>query len=115
MDVDVQVVVRGKTTEDAGIGCGYLLAVEPFKSGIVNSLRNSKRDAALGETKPANDVGILAALYKLVLANDADIRHSAGYTLRNIIVTEIKNLKGEIARLNKQSATRTVYLYTCLF
>ena len=68
--------------ENAGVGGGYLLAVEPFQALIINGLGDGKREAAAAESKTLDDIGLLCALYKLILTYNAYISYTAGNRLR---------------------------------
>ena len=76
MNVGVDAVFLHEVAKDVGVGGGYLLAVEPFQTGIVDLLRDGKAQATLAEAQTIDNLSVLATLYKFVLANDTDIGYS---------------------------------------
>ena len=91
-----------KFLQDARIGRGNLLPVEPLQPMIVDLFGNGQRQAALGEAQPRDDLGVLAALHKLVLAYHADVGYALCHALRNVVVAQIKHLEREVRRLYQQ-------------
>ena len=82
--------------QDAGVAGGNLLAVKPLHALIVYLFGDGQRQAALRESEARDDVCILTALHKLVFAHHADVGHTTGYTLGDIIIAEVKYLQREV-------------------
>ena len=64
----------------------------------------SQRQAAFGETKAVDNLCVFLALFKLVFAHDADVGHTAGYTLGNIVIAQEEYFQGEVGALDQKSA-----------
>ena len=93
----INIVLFEKTTKNYGIGCRYLLAVEPFYAAVFTLLRYGEGQTALGEPETADNLCIFLFLEILILAYDAYVCHPESHALRYVIVTEIKHFEGEIA------------------
>ena len=104
MDVSLHPVFLHEFFQDIGIGSGYLLAFEPRKAGIIHSLGDGQRKAALAEAQTAYHHGILLSFHKFVFAHDTQVGHSSRHGLRNIVVAQVKHLDGEIGGLHQQGA-----------
>ena len=89
-------VLVEEVAEYGRIARGNLLAIEPLYALIVDFLGDGQRQTALREAQARDNLGILAALHKFVLAHHADVGHTAGYALRNVVVAEIEHLQGEV-------------------
>ena len=101
-------------SEDSGIAGGNLLAVKPLYTLVVDLFGDGQRQSALRKSEARDDVCILATLYELVLAHYANIGHSAGYTLGNVVIAEVKYLQRKVRRLYEQCALRGAHLDVCL-
>ena len=69
MGVGLYIIVFEKFSKYDRVGCGYLLAVEPFGSGIVYMLRYGERQTAFAEAEVFDDVDI-AILFKYLVESD---------------------------------------------
>ena len=96
MDLGLDALLVEEMLQDTGIACGNLLAVKPLHTLIVYLFGDGQRQTALRESEARDDVGILAALYKLVFSYHTDVSHTTGYTLGDIIIAKVKHLQREI-------------------
>ena len=110
VDFGLYSVLVKETLQNAGVRSGNLLAVEPLKSFVVNLFRNGQRQTALAEIQSLNNLRILLTLLVLVFANNAHIGNAASHGLRNVIVTQIKNLYREILCRHQQGALSRFHL-----
>ena len=114
VDLGLDTLLVEEMLEDGRIARGNLLAVEPLHALIVYLFGDGQRQAALRESQSRHDVGILATLHELVLSDHADVSHTTGYTLWNIVIAEVKHLQRKIRRLYEQRALRGAHLDVCL-
>ena len=104
VDLGVNTFLLKVGAEDGRIAGGYLLALEPLHTGIVDGLGDGQREAALAEAQTTDDIGFLATFHELIFAHDTQVGHTRGHGLRNVVVAEIEHLHGEVGRLDKQGA-----------
>ena len=88
MDVGSHTVAFHEAAQDAWIGGGYLLAVEPFQTGIVDLLRNGKAQATLAKhinalLTPTEGVIWVDGMDVLDEDNTIPIRKTAGMVFQN--------------------------------
>ena len=84
------------------VRCCDFLAIEPLNAIIVCSLRDSQRQTTLAEIQALDDISVLTFLFKLILTYDADISDTCSDSLRNIVISQIKNLHREILGFHQQ-------------
>ena len=96
MNLTVDTLLAHVVSQDVRVGGGYLLAVEPVDATIVYLLGNGQRQAALRETQTGDDLGIFAALHEFVLTDHADVSHTGGYRLGDIVIAQVEHFQGEI-------------------
>ena len=103
MYVSSYAILLHETSQDGGIGCGYLLSFKPFETRIIHSPWNGQREATLAEAQRSHHTCILRALFKLVLPHYAQVCHARSHALGYIIVAQEEHLYGEIGALHQQS------------
>ena len=104
VNLTVDALLLHELTQDIGIRGGYFLAVKPVYTTIVNLLGDGQRQAALRETKTADDICLLTTFYELVFTYHTNVGHARGYRLGNIVVAKVKHFQGEITGLHQQRA-----------
>ena len=89
MNLSINTFLCHELTEDVGIGSGNLLTIKPLHALIVDFFRDGKGETAFGKTQTRNNLRILTTLYKFVFTHYADICHTTGYTLWDVVITQI--------------------------
>ena len=108
LDAGLDALLLQPALQDAGVGGGDALALEPLRTVIVHGLGDGQGDAAAAEAEFLLDLDVEAALLDLVQAHDAQSGGAAGHDLRNVVVAHIEDFQGEVRGLGQEFPARIV-------
>jgi hypothetical protein len=90
--------------QDARIGSGNFLSVEPAFPFVGRLLGNGERKPAFAEAQPFDDLYLFLSFQHFVFADDSHVGRTVGYGLGNVVVTEVKYLHREVLGRRHQVA-----------
>ena len=115
MNIGIHPMLLHEAPEDIGIGGGYLAAFKPLQPFIFHGLGDGQAEPAFAEAQGSHHTGILGPLLKFVLSHYTKVSHTAGHTLRDVIIAQVKDFHWKITALHQKGTLAATHLDVCFF